>query len=127
MFSPTHSTPEWELLGQQHLVSGEWVELFPVKALAVALGREVRTVRKWEEAGALPAAPLRLPPKGNQLAGPRLYRWSHIAGLVTICRELGLAGPYERGKRRPSPYECGLYDRAAQLYVNIRKLHEERV
>lgn len=67
-------------------VRGEEVEFWSISALALALGRQVVTMRKWEQRGHLPAAPYRS--RGEKQ--DRLYTRAHIEGIRAIAMEEGL-------------------------------------
>jgi hypothetical protein len=78
--------------GAAHPRTGEPLELFPVGALAKAVGRQSVTIRSWIRKGWLPKAMYQTKPVAGSRgdAGRRLWTRKQIEGIVKIAREEGL-------------------------------------
>jgi hypothetical protein len=68
------------------------LEMFPIRSLAKALGRESVTVRSWIRKGWLPKAKYQTKPLAGTRgdAGRRLWTRAQIEGIAAIAREEGL-------------------------------------
>lgn len=103
MDSPTTATlrgrdiPPWKLRARvmQIMVEGTPVKLsvFTVGALAMALNRQVVTIRKWEAVGWIPK------PRLRHKYGTRYYTEAQIEGLVQLAEKHGVLDP--RWRRTP--------------------------
>lgn len=62
------------------LPNGEKTKLYPIRYVAIAVGRESKTVRSWEIAGVIPKTPF----KGT--GGIRLYTQEMI-DVISSCAE----------------------------------------
>lgn len=80
---------DWDAHPQIKLVRGQEMELFTVGALAMALGKSVDTIRKWERKGYIPGAPYRLKTEGG---GRRLYSRALIESAIDEFDKRGLLG-----------------------------------
>jgi hypothetical protein len=82
----------WDAHPKKGTVNGVDIEVFPVGALAKALGRDSVTVRAWMRKGWLPRNRYKTPAvvgsRGN--ASRRLWSRTQIEGIVAIAREEGL-------------------------------------
>lgn len=77
------------------LVKGVETELFTISALALALEKEVVTIRLWEKKGYIPGAPYRLRSKnlnGKKVNGNRVYTKPLIEIAVEEFARRGLLG-----------------------------------
>lgn len=78
----------------KHVIGGKQVELFPVGALAMALGnRPLVTIRLWERKGYIPRAPYRLSKSivgGKEYQGRRYYTRALIESAVEEFDKRGL-------------------------------------
>lgn len=86
---PEDTEQSWERLGVTYLVQGVPTKLFPISALAEALGRKSITMRKWERDGALPDPTMRTN-SGSPRGRRRMYTRDQVLGLQRIAKELGL-------------------------------------
>lgn len=91
---PTQQAPQpsneddWTKRGKLYSIGGIETMLYPVGALADALGFQPSTIRKWEAKGWLPRAPVRGPKQG--MGRRRLYRRQEIETIVRIAEDEGL-------------------------------------
>lgn len=79
---------------KKRLPNGDVVEMFPIGALANALGRPIVTIRKWEAAGHIPKAPYRFRKavvNGKEVPGRRLYTRALIEEAVKAFSRHGLS------------------------------------
>jgi hypothetical protein len=78
------------------MVNGEEMKMYPIGALANALGVSVQTIRYWTNKGYLPMAPYRLPSnmvvRGEKVAGRRLYTEAIIEATVEVFEKHGVLG-----------------------------------
>ena len=77
------------------LVKGVETELFTISALALALEKEVVTIRLWEKKGYIPGAPYRLRSKslnGKKVSGNRVYTRPLIEIAIDEFKKRGLLG-----------------------------------
>lgn len=83
--------PDWATGGEWHVVEGVVMEMFGVAALAAALGRSPKTIRRWESTGVIPACLY-----GKNVHDPRarrrMYSRRYIEGLVWIADSEGVLG-----------------------------------
>lgn len=82
------SEPEWTRRGKVYVLHGSPVTLYPIGALAEALGYKPATVRKWEANDWLPRPRLRGKTQGT--GRRRLYSKAQIEIIVKIAEEEGL-------------------------------------
>lgn len=77
-------------------LKGVETKMYPVGALANALGVSVQSIRHWTRKGYIPAAPYRLPANmvidGKKVAGRRLYTEPLIEAVVAAFEKRGLLG-----------------------------------
>ena len=77
-------------------IGGIYIPMYPIGALADALGVSVQTVRYWTSKGHIPDAPFRLPSNmiigGQKTKGRRLYTEEMIQAAVQAFEERGLLG-----------------------------------
>lgn len=82
----------WDAHPKKGTVNGVDIEVFPVGALAKALGRDSVTIRAWMRKGWLPRNSFQTRPiygsQGN--ASRRLWSRAQIEGIATIARQEGL-------------------------------------
>lgn len=78
------------------MVRGTETPLFPVGALATALGVSVPSVRRWSSQGRIPMAPYRLESNmiinGKKVAGRRYYTKAMIDAVVEVFAANGVLG-----------------------------------
>lgn len=89
------STDPWESLPHhEFLVKGVLTRFYGIGVLATMLQRKPQTIRKWENAGYLPAPRFRFPGASsvnNRREGQRrLYTREQIEGVVAIARRTGV-------------------------------------
>lgn len=92
---PAPIQERWDAHPRVYTVRGKTVEFFPIGALAKALGRQVSTVRRWEQDGILPVSLWRSPStdvRGRQ----RLYSRAIVEAMVQIAQEEGVLNPHGR-------------------------------
>lgn len=77
---------------KKSLPDGTRVEMFPIGALAKALGRNSVTIRRWIRLGLLPRATYQTKPLAGTRgdAGRRLWTRRQIEGIAQIAKEEGL-------------------------------------
>lgn len=88
----------WDRTPKTFRYKGEDREFFMIGALAEALGKSEKTIRKWISQGVIPDAPLRTPKIPNTLgsgrtqdgAGRRLWTRPQIEAIVAIAQEEGI-------------------------------------
>lgn len=102
----------WDADPKMLLVNGVEVEFFTVGALAMALNREVVTVRSWERKGYLPKAPFRSAGKRQN----RLYTRAHIEGIRRIAMHAGLLDP----SIKKSPKDTNFVEQVRDLFATIK-------
>ena len=77
-------------------VKGVDTRLYPVGALATALGVSVSSIRRWSVLGRMPAAPYRLEStmvvNGQRVAGRRYYSKEMIDAVVEVFTAHGVLG-----------------------------------
>jgi hypothetical protein len=78
------------------VINGVETKMYPIGALANALGVSVQSIRHWTRSGYIPAAPYRLPAnmviKGEKVSGRRLYTEPLIEAVVAAFEKRGLLG-----------------------------------
>lgn len=77
------------------LVKGVETELFTISALALALDKQIVTIRLWEKKGYIPGAPYRLRSKslnGKKVNGNRVYTRELIEIAMQEFAKRGLLG-----------------------------------
>lgn len=78
------------------LLNGVETKMYPIGALASALGVSVQSIRYWTQIGYIPPAPYRLPSNmilnGAKVAGRRLYTEPLIEAVVAAFEKRGLLG-----------------------------------
>ena len=85
----------WDAKPVVKVLQGKEVELFTVSSLALALEKEIVTIRLWERKGYIPIAPYRLRSKslnGNKVNGNRVYTRELIEITVEEFAKRGLLG-----------------------------------
>lgn len=87
---------EWHETYVLKMVRGVETQLFPVGALATALGVSVPSVRRWSAQGRIPMAPYRLEStmiiNGKKVAGRRYYTREMIDAVVEVFAAQGVLG-----------------------------------
>lgn len=87
---------DWHDNYTEKTFGGVAVRMYPIGAMADALGVSVPTIRSWTKLGYIPQAPYRLPSNmivgGQQAAGRRLYTAELIESVVEIFQKHGLLG-----------------------------------
>jgi hypothetical protein len=77
-------------------LKGKETRMYPVGALATALGVSVQTVRRWSTQGKIPQAPFRLAANmmidGRKVPGRRYYTQPLIEAVVDVFTERGIIG-----------------------------------
>lgn len=76
-------------------LKGEETEVFTISALALALEKEIVTIRLWEKKGYIPIAPYRLRSKvlnGTKVNGNRVYTRELIEIVIEEFERRGLLG-----------------------------------
>lgn len=76
-------------------LGGKEVEFFTISALALALEKEIVTIRYWERKGYIPVAPYRLRSKmlqGKKVNGNRVYTRELIEITIEEFAKRGLLG-----------------------------------
>lgn len=91
-----YAEPElWDSNPIIRTIQGKPTEMFTIQALALALGKEVVTIRLWERKGYIPIAPYRLRSKslnGNKVNGNRVYPREIIDITIEEFANRGLLG-----------------------------------
>jgi hypothetical protein len=85
----------WDASPITKVLGGEEVEVFTISALAVALEKEIVTIRLWERKGYIPRAPYRLRSKtlkGQKTGGNRVYTRALIEATLEEFSKRGLLG-----------------------------------
>jgi hypothetical protein len=100
-----------------YLVGGKNVQLYNLGALANAMNRKPVTVRKMEQEGIIPRAPLILP-SHDERGQRRLYTKAHIDGLRMIAHEEGVLSPNANGKWK-SIESTDFRDKALKLFKEL--------
>jgi len=88
---PGKEIEPWQLKARNIVVRGpnglRPLTVYSIGALALALNRQVVTLRKWEREGYLPAARLK------HQYGTRYYTEFQIRGLVELAKKYGVYDP----------------------------------
>lgn len=87
-------TPYGQATGHTYTIGDVERSVYPIGELARALNRRPATMRKWEDLGIIPRAPIELTP-GSPGGRRRLYTAEHIIGMVRIADEEGVLNPRE--------------------------------
>lgn len=85
----------WDANPITKTLGGEEVEVFTIGALAVALEKEIVTIRLWERKGYIPRAPYRLRSKtvkGQKTGGNRVYTRALIEAAIEEFSKRNLLG-----------------------------------
>ena len=85
----------WDANPLMKTLQGKEVELFTISSLALALEKEIVTIRLWERKGYLPIAPFRLRSKqlnGKKVNGNRVYTRELIEITIEEFAKRGLLG-----------------------------------
>jgi hypothetical protein len=88
-------TNGWDTSPLLKMVKGVETELFSIGALALALEKQVVTIRHWEKKGYIPGAPYRLRSKtlqGKKVNGNRVYTRELIEIAIEEFENRGLLG-----------------------------------
>jgi hypothetical protein len=88
-------TNGWDANPIVKIVKGVETELFSIGALALALEKQVVTIRHWEKKGYIPTAPYRLRSKtlqGKKVNGNRVYTRELIEIAIEEFENRGLLG-----------------------------------
>lgn len=110
--------PEWAQYGKLYRIGGQEIELFPIGALAQALGRKSVTIRSWETKEWFPRTFISGPP---QVRGRRrLYTREMIEGTQRIAAEEGLM---VESQKAPPMERTNFPERTFVLFEEIRKLY----
>jgi hypothetical protein len=103
--TPAVPEPSWDDHPQLKFLRGEEVEVFPVSALAEAVGVSTKAIYKWERQRILPPARYRTqapkegPIPGTAPAGRRLYTRAQIQAVIEAANEAGVSMPRRPGRR----------------------------
>jgi len=95
--TPPEFTPDpWRDNFSTKVIHGVEMQMYPVGALANALGVSAQTIRYWTRMGFFPKAPYRLPANmilnGEKVSGRRLYTAPLIEAAVAAFEKRGLLG-----------------------------------
>lgn len=112
---PEVDTSGWDATPREYRVKGKLTEFFTIGALAKALGRQVVTLRKWEQRGYLPPSQFRAP--GLKEATDRLYTREQVEGLMAILKEEGLTDPTRKYRIDQSNFP----EKAHALFARLRE------
>jgi hypothetical protein len=85
----------WDSNPIKKVLGGQETEVFTIGALAVALEKQIVTIRLWERKGYLPRAPYRLRSKtlkGQKTGGNRVYTRALIEAAIEEFSNRGLLG-----------------------------------
>jgi len=85
----------WDATPIIKILKGVETEVFTIKALALALDKQVVTIRLWEKKGYIPIAPYRLRSKslnGKKVNGNRVYTKRLIEISIEEFAKRGLLG-----------------------------------
>jgi hypothetical protein len=85
----------WDAKPIIKVFQGKEVEMFTVSSLALALEKEIVTIRLWERKGYIPIAPFRLRSKqlnGKKVNGNRVYTRELIEITIEEFAKRGLLG-----------------------------------
>lgn len=85
----------WDASPIIKFLGGKETEVFTINALAVALGKQIVTIRLWERKGYIPLAPYRLRSKtlnGKKTGGNRVYTRALIEAAIEEFDRRGLVG-----------------------------------
>lgn len=85
----------WDENPLVRIVRGVETELFTINSMAMALEKEVVTIRYWEKKGYIPGAPFRLRSKiinGKKVNGNRVYTRELIEIVIEEFSRRGLLG-----------------------------------
>lgn len=104
--------PSWRELGKEYMFKGRATVMFPIGALAKALGRDATTIRSWEQKGWLPKPVSRGAEMGHG-GHRRLYTAVQIERLVAAAHECGLL--VDVSKRRVLPGKTRFPELAAEI------------
>jgi len=103
--TPAIPEPSWDDHPQRKFLRGEEIEMFPVGALASAVGVTSKAIYKWERLRILPPsryrtqAPKEGPIPGKQAAGRRLYTRAQIEAVIEAAHEAFVTMPRRPGTR----------------------------
>jgi hypothetical protein len=103
--TPALPEPSWDEHPQRKYLRGEEVEMFPVGALAAAVGVTPKAIYKWERLRILPPSRFRTqPPKQSPIpektpAGRRLYTRAQIEAVIEAAHEACVSMPRQTGTR----------------------------
>jgi hypothetical protein len=103
--TPATPEPSWDEHPQRHFLRGEQVEMFPVGALATAVGVTPKAIYKWERLRILPPSRFRTQaPKASPIpektpAGRRLYTRAQIEAVIEAAHEACVSMPRTPGTR----------------------------
>lgn len=91
---PTVEVVPWEDEFFEKFISGKKLKLYTLGALAKAINRSPKTLRKWMEDGKFPESPYRMPDivgkNGKTYLGRRLYSKAMVEAVVKIYTSAGL-------------------------------------
>ena len=85
----------WDANPIMKTLGGQETEVFTISALALALEKQIVTVRLWERKGYIPKAPYRLRAKtlgGKKTGGNRVYTRPLIESAIDEFAKRGLLG-----------------------------------
>lgn len=85
----------WDANPTLKTLGGKEVEVFTIGALALALEKQIVTIRLWERKGYIPRAPYRLRSKtlkGQKTGGNRVYTRALIESAIEEFSKRGLLG-----------------------------------
>jgi hypothetical protein len=103
--TPAVQEPSWDDHPQHQYLRGEPIEVFPVGALAEAIGVSPKAIYKWERLRIMPPsryrtqAPEQAPIPGKTAAGRRLYTRAQIEAVIEAATEAGVKMPRRPGQR----------------------------
>ena len=101
--TPAVPEPSWDDYPQHKYLRGEQVEMFPVGALAAAIGVTPKAIYKWERLRIMPPSRFRTQaPKASPIpektpAGRRLYTRAQIEAVIEAAREANVTMPRRPG------------------------------
>lgn len=104
----------WDAHPRDYTVNGKVVQMFPIGALAKALGRETVTIRRWEAEGIIPVSLWRHSSESSY-GKVRLYSRELIEGIAEIARDEGVL---TRGRPINS---TRFKERVYDLFVQVSK------
>ena len=108
---------EWGIPAIHYIspITGRETDLWHIGTLAVAIGRQPSTIRKWEMAGFIPPTPFRTP------NGARLYTTEHVDVFVQCCNLYKVA----QGRKMSNYFKRRLREEFKRINDKFLKAPEE--